>query len=107
MAVSRTARQPRRQQEEMREGMLTQILTSEARVRLSRIAMVKPDKARHVEEAVINMARIGQIRGKIDEPQLIQILEQISGPVEDSKPKIVVARRPYEDDDDDLFNDDV
>lgn len=91
----------------MREEMLGQILTSEARVRLSRIAIVKADKARRVEDAVINMARSGQVRSKIDEPQLIMILEQISGPAEDSKPKITVSRRRFDDDDDFVVDDDV
>jgi len=91
----------------MREEMLGQILTSEARVRLSRIAIVKADKARRVEDAVINMARSGQVRSKIDEPQLIMILEQISGPGEEAKPKITVSRRRYDEDDDFVVDDDV
>ncbi|KAJ1637480.1 PDCD5-related protein [Pavlovales sp. CCMP2436] len=88
--------------------MLGQILSSEARVRLTRIAIVKPDKARQVEDAVMNMARTGQIRSQLDEAQLIQILEQVTGPAEDSRPKITVARRRVMDDDDaGLFDDDV
>jgi programmed cell death protein 5 len=91
----------------MREEMLGQILTNEARVRLSRIAMVKADKARRVEEMIINMARAGQVRSKIDEPQLIHLLEQITGAVEDAKPKITVSRRRFDEDDDFVIDDDV
>mmetsp|Transcript_22315 Transcript_22315/g.65804 ORF Transcript_22315/g.65804 Transcript_22315/m.65804 type:complete len:141 (-) Transcript_22315:190-612(-) len=92
--------QEQKRMEEMREEMLVQLMTSEARVRMSRIAMVKPDKARKVEDAIIQMARVGQIRGKVDEPQLIKLLEQVSGPVEEKKSKIVFNRRRYADDDD-------
>mmetsp|Transcript_16893 Transcript_16893/g.43688 ORF Transcript_16893/g.43688 Transcript_16893/m.43688 type:complete len:109 (-) Transcript_16893:281-607(-) len=96
-----------RRMAEMREEMLVQLITPDARARLSRIALVKEDKARKVEEAIIKMAQVGQLRGKVDEPQLIRILEQVSGPTEESKkPKIVFNRRRAFDDDDDMPGDD-
>lgn len=90
----------------MREEMLVQLITPDARARLSRIALVKADKARKVEDAIIKMAQVGQLRGKVDEPQLIRILEQVTAPTEEHKPKIVFNRRRAFDDDDDMPNDD-
>ncbi|KAF9147079.1 hypothetical protein BGX20_006759, partial [Mortierella sp. AD010] len=48
------------QMEEMRRTMLVQILDGEARERLSRIAIVKAEKARAVEDLLIRMAQGGQ-----------------------------------------------
>eukprot|EP00124_Ichthyophonus_hoferi_P003061 Ihof_evm2s243 gene=Ihof_evmTU2s243 len=66
------------QEQEMRNSLLLQILTQDARARLGRIKSVKPEKAQAVEELLIRMARAGQLPGKIDEPQLITLLDQVS-----------------------------
>ena len=70
-----------------------------ARRAVSRIAVVKPDRARGVEELLLRMARSGQLQGRVTEPQLIQFLEQISGQEKKAETKITVrahthARRP-------------
>ncbi|KAL3626718.1 hypothetical protein CASFOL_029461 [Castilleja foliolosa] len=51
----------KREAEEQRQLMLTQILTSDARARLARIALVKPEKARGVEDVILRAAKMGQI----------------------------------------------
>ncbi|KAG0037714.1 hypothetical protein BGZ83_003339 [Gryganskiella cystojenkinii] len=89
------------QMEEMRRTMLIQILDGEARERLSRIAMVKADKARAVEDLLIRMAQGGQVRSKITEQQLIELLEQVNQQSNKSTTKIVYNRRRYDDSDDD------
>ena len=43
----------------------------------------------------------GQIRQKLDEPQLMQLLDQINAQAEKAKPKIAFRRRGGLDDDDD------
>ncbi|CAI9773261.1 unnamed protein product [Fraxinus pennsylvanica] len=43
----------KREAEEQRKMMLSQILTSEARERLARIALVKQEKARGVEDVIL------------------------------------------------------
>ncbi|RIA80571.1 PDCD5-related protein [Glomus cerebriforme] len=93
----------KRQIEETRQAMLTQILDNEARERLARISMVKADKARAVEDLLIRMAQTGQLRGKVSESQLIEILEQIN---QQQKPetKIVYNRRKFDDEDEDDYN---
>ena len=50
--------------------------------------MVKADKARAVEDLLIRMVQAGQLRGKVSESQLIEILEQINQ--QKPKTKIVV-----------------
>ncbi|KAG0268261.1 Programmed cell death protein 5 [Actinomortierella ambigua] len=88
------------QMEDMRRNMLIQILDGEARERLSRIAIVKADKARAVEDLLIRMAQGGQVRSKITESQLIELLGQVNQQTE-NKTKIVYNRRRYDDSDDD------
>uniref|UniRef100_N1R1T7 Programmed cell death protein 5 n=1 Tax=Aegilops tauschii TaxID=37682 RepID=N1R1T7_AEGTA len=64
--------------EERRQMMLAQILSSEARERISRIALVKPDKARGVEDVLLRAAQTGGISEKVSEERLISLLEQIN-----------------------------
>ncbi|KAL0398377.1 UNVERIFIED_CONTAM: DNA-binding protein DDB [Sesamum radiatum] len=68
----------KREAEEQRQMILTQILTSEARARLARIALVKPEKARGVEDVIIRAAQMGQIVDQVSEERLISLLEQIN-----------------------------
>ncbi|KAK0545971.1 hypothetical protein OC845_004826 [Tilletia horrida] len=65
------------QQEEMKREMLSTVLESEARERLSRIGLVKPGKARAITDMLIRMAQTGQIRSKVNEAQLIDLLDQV------------------------------
>ncbi|KAF9931126.1 Programmed cell death protein 5 [Linnemannia zychae] len=81
---------------------LIQILDGEARERLSRIAIVKADKARAVEDLLIRMAQGGQVRAKITEKQLIELLEQVNQQNK-QETKIVYNRRRYDDSDDDDY----
>ncbi|KAL9938363.1 hypothetical protein V8E36_002986 [Tilletia maclaganii] len=64
-------------QEEMKREMLSTVLEPEARERLSRIALVKPAKARTIQDMLIRMAQSGQIRSKVNEAQLIDLLDQV------------------------------
>ena len=57
---------------------------------MSRIAVVKPDKARGVEELLLRMARGGQLQGRVTEAQMVQFLEQISDLEKKSETKITV-----------------
>ncbi|CAG8627080.1 10771_t:CDS:2 [Ambispora leptoticha] len=94
----------KRQQEETRQNLLIQILDNDARERLARISMVKEEKARAVEDLLIRMAQTGQLRGKVGESQLIDLLEQIN---QQKKPetRIVYNRRnDYDDSEEDYYN---
>eukprot|EP00727_Mastigamoeba_balamuthi_P011232 m51a1_g6731 hypothetical protein (150) ;mRNA; r:194298-195079 len=89
----------RRMAEEQRNMFLQQILTYEARERLSRIALVKPDKARRVEDYLLHSAQTGRIKSKVDEGQLISLLEQIAEKTKVST-TITIKRRGDDSDDD-------
>ncbi|CAO3606694.1 unnamed protein product [Mucor fragilis] len=90
------------QMEEMRRNMLYQILDTSARERLGRIQMVKADKARAVEDLLIRMAQSNQLRSKVTEKQLIDLLGQINQQDSSStQTRIVYNRRQYDDSDDD------
>ncbi len=53
------------------------MLKPEARERLARIALVKPDKARGVEEFIMQQAARGQITEKISEDRLIRYVHAV------------------------------
>eukprot|EP01102_Stenamoeba_stenopodia_P022894 TRINITY_DN9706_c0_g1_i2.p1 TRINITY_DN9706_c0_g1~~TRINITY_DN9706_c0_g1_i2.p1 ORF type:complete len:118 (+),score=26.48 TRINITY_DN9706_c0_g1_i2:78-431(+) len=96
---SQEQQEKREQMEERRKIILTRILEPEARERLSRIALVKPDNARQVEDMIIQAAQYGQLTGKVDEPKLISLLEQISE--RKQKTTVTVIRRKNNNWDDD------
>ena len=88
---------------EARKSILNQILEPEAADRLGRIRMVKEARANDVENRLIMLARSGQLRQKVSEDQLKEILNAMSERQEEEK--IVVSRRKgWDDDDDDLFD---
>lgn len=92
--------------------MLTSILLPEARERLGRVAVVKPDIARAVEDHLLGLFRSGKLREQVTEGLLIKLLEQVGsaggggagGGSGGSGPKVVVQRKKRVDDDSD--NDD-
>ena len=68
-----------------KEKILKQILTSEARMRLNNIKMVKPELSSMVEQYLIGMATQGKVRSTINDDQLKQILLSIQQPKRDFK----------------------
>ncbi|KAL8641395.1 MAG: hypothetical protein Q9228_001784 [Teloschistes exilis] len=99
----------RKQQEaEARASILSQILQPEAADRLGRIRLVKGSRATDVENRLIMLARSGQLRAKVTEDQLKELLGAVAENSErdgTSGGKIVVSRRKGGwDDDDDLLD---
>ncbi|GAA5823081.1 hypothetical protein JCM3770_007089 [Rhodotorula araucariae] len=95
-------------EDERRRAVMSQILSSEARERLSRIALVKPDRARAIEQLLMRMAQSGQLRGRVSEEQLIDVLDQVEamekgqgGAGQKSASKITFTRKSAYDSDDD------
>lgn len=84
--------------EERRQTMLNQILQPSARERLARIGLVKPEKAKGVENMVLQMAQKGQLNEKVSESRLISLLEQVNEH-SSSKTKVTIQRRRALDDD--------
>ena len=68
-----------------KEKILKQILSSEARMRLNNIKMVKPELSDLVEQYLIGMATQGKIPGQLSDDQLKQILLSIQQPKRDFK----------------------
>ncbi|KAJ7562860.1 hypothetical protein O6H91_03G086800 [Diphasiastrum complanatum] len=87
----------KREAEERRQMMLAQIVSSQARERLARIALVKPEKARGVEDVILRSAQYGQITEKVSEERLIQLLEQINEQTQKTT-KIQRRRSVFDDD---------
>jgi len=68
-----------------KEMMLKQVLSSEARLRLNNVRMVKPDLADLVENYILNLTAQGKITGQISDEQLKQILLSVQQPKRDFK----------------------
>jgi len=68
-----------------KEMMLKQVLSSEARLRLNNVRMVKPDLADLVENYILNLTAQGKISGQISDDQLKQILLSVQQPKRDFK----------------------
>ena len=63
--------------EEQKKLVLRSILTNDARQRLGRIKIVRPDVAEAIENQLIMFAQSGQIKNQIDDKQLLMLLKKI------------------------------
>lgn len=84
--------------------MLKSILTPEAKERLNRVAIVKPENARAVEDHIIRLARSGKLQEQVSDGTLIRLLEQVGNMEAEAKgasKKVVIQRKRRDDDDDD------
>ncbi|XP_063235484.1 programmed cell death protein 5 [Bacillus rossius redtenbacheri] len=98
----KAAEERQQQQEDLKNGILSQVLTQAARARLNTLMIGKPEKGKMVENMLVQMARTGQIRGKLDEPQLIDILEKVSQQLQRTTTVKFDRRRAALDSDDEL-----
>jgi programmed cell death protein 5 len=62
-----------------KEAILRQILTPEARSRLTNIRIVKPQVAEQIELQLIQLASSGRLRARVTDEQLKTLLQQITG----------------------------
>ncbi|KAF1344529.1 PDCD5-related protein [Delphinella strobiligena] len=97
----------KQQQAEVRASLLSQILEPAAADRLGRIRLVKASRAEDVENRLIMLARSGQLRQKVNEEQLKDILGAVSDQQKEQETVKVQRRKGGWDDDDldDLLND--
>lgn len=106
------------EKDDMRAAMLPQLLTQDARERLNRIRIVKPDRASQAEQLIISMAQTGQLQQRVDEPSLVKLLDQLTQHQEPSS-RLKFSRKesdseedepeqqsnqPNDDSDDDFFD---
>jgi len=68
-----------------KEIMLKQVLSSDARLRLNNVRMVKPELADLVENYILNLSVQGKLPGQISDDQLKQILSSAQQPKRDFK----------------------
>lgn len=62
-----------------KDAILRQILTPEARARLTNIRMVKPQMAEQIELQLIQLAGSGRLKGRVTDDQLKGLLLQLQG----------------------------
>lgn len=77
-----------RKAEEIKRTLIRNIMEREAVERLGRVRIVKPELAEQLELYLIQMYQAGQIKGKITEAQLKQILSMLT-----AKKEISIKRR--------------
>ncbi|KAL4939046.1 PDCD5-related protein [Aspergillus oleicola] len=91
-----------------RATILNQILEPEAADRLGRIRLVKESRAADIENRLIMLAQTGQLRQKVTEEQLKQLLNAVAENQrkDEEEQKVVFSRRKggWDDDDDDLLD---
>ncbi|KAL4075412.1 PDCD5-related protein [Scleroderma yunnanense] len=101
--LKQTAREPNAEEQAQKEAeeaarirdLMATILDTAARERLSRIALVSPERSRQIEVLLLRMVQGGQLRGKVSESQLIELLEQLEdaqSKTSTKKTTIVVSR---------------
>jgi programmed cell death protein 5 len=66
-----------KQLEEHKKAILRKILTTEARERLGRIKVARPEVAEAIENQLIMLAQSGQLKNKINDEQLRMLLSKI------------------------------
>ncbi|MFW5912238.1 MAG: DNA-binding protein [Candidatus Hadarchaeota archaeon] len=81
--------QKKKQMEQIKKQMLRQILTSEARSRLSNLRMARPKFTERVENQLIQIARTGRVETPLSDEQLKKILKKL----QDNKKSINIRRK--------------
>lgn len=84
-----------RAQEEAVTGIIAQVCTPAARERLARIGLVRPDRAKAVQELLVRLATSGQLQHRIEENELVSLLDRVSEPQAN---KLIFSHRPRDDD---------
>ncbi|XP_068618416.1 programmed cell death protein 5 [Battus philenor] len=90
--------------EDAKHSILSQVLSQDARARLNTIKFSKPEKGAMVENMICQMAQMGQLRSKISEKELIELLESVNQQMPKSTSTVKFDRRraALDSDDDDF-----
>ncbi|XP_075225056.1 programmed cell death 5 [Lycorma delicatula] len=93
----------KRETEDLKNSILSQVLDQSARARLNTLMLGKPEKGHMVENMLLRMAQTGQIMGKLGENELINILQSINQQTtKTTTVKFDRRRAALDDSDDDL-----
>ena len=87
---SQQAQEKQAKLEEQRQQMLDTLFSPEAKERLTRVRLVKPEKVRQVEDLVLQLAQSHQLGGPIQDAQLCDLLEKAS---DHGQGEVKIARR--------------
>lgn len=86
---------------------ISRFLEPEALERLSRVSLVRPDRAQAVENYLKQLVSTGQLRNKVSEKDIVQILDGVAREQnKKNETKIIFDRRETVEDDVELENDD-
>lgn len=66
---------------------------------MHRVSLVKPEKAKQVEDSILQRAQRGMVREKVSEDVVIQMLQAGSENVQSKAPSVKFRRRDLDDDD--------
>lgn len=75
--------------EAQKKAVLRSCMTTEARERLARVKMARPDVAEGIEQQIIMLAQRGAIKNKVDDKTLKKLLSNIT----QKKKEIKIERR--------------
>lgn len=81
--------QMRREVEAQKRQAMMQLLTPEARARLTNIRLTKPEFVDQIELQLIQLAQMGRVQSKITDDQLKELLRKLAG----QKREINITRR--------------
>lgn len=73
--------------------VLARLLEPDARERLSRVRIVRPERAAQVEQYIVRLHQMGGLTLKLSEKDVVLILDGISRDQNQSGPKIVYNRK--------------
>jgi programmed cell death protein 5 len=77
--------QQEQQLEEQKQALLRQILTPEARQRLTNLALIKPEFTEQLELQLIQLAQSGRMQIPVSDAQLKQLLIQLQSRKRETK----------------------
>ena len=72
-----------------KKALLRQVMTADARERLGRVRVARPELAERIESQIISLAQRGMAKGKIDDKTLKELLKKLKG----NKKEINIKRR--------------
>lgn len=96
----------KKSEQEQRDSFMARICTPEALDRLKRVAIVKPQIAESVQNALLGAAQAGQLGAAVSEAQVMEMLEK-TGAQKAAQVKVTFQRKTYFDESDDDNDDDL